>query len=71
MGNVSNWNKFKLLLWKNCLLHYNRKLHLIVELILPAIFTVLLVFVRIMVEVTPKEKLVYQEVDISNLLYLT
>ncbi|XP_053951058.1 phospholipid-transporting ATPase ABCA3 [Anastrepha ludens] len=64
---VSNWEKFKLLLWKNWILQWNHKLELSVELVLPAVFSLLLVLVRILVEVETMGVTTYPPLNISNL----
>ncbi|XP_067637687.1 phospholipid-transporting ATPase ABCA3 isoform X2 [Eurosta solidaginis] len=64
---VSNWEKFKLLLWKNWTLQWNHKLELGIELVLPAVFSLLLVLVRVLVEVETVGVTTYPALNISNL----
>ncbi|XP_017465331.1 PREDICTED: ATP-binding cassette sub-family A member 3 isoform X3 [Rhagoletis zephyria] len=64
---VSNWEKFKLLLWKNWNLQWNHKIELGVELLLPAVFSLLLVLVRVLVEVDSMDITTYPPLNISNL----
>uniref|UniRef100_W8AEW5 ATP-binding cassette sub-family A member 3 n=1 Tax=Ceratitis capitata TaxID=7213 RepID=W8AEW5_CERCA len=64
---VSSWEKFKLLLWKNWSLQWNHKLELVVELLLPAVFSLLLVLVRVLVEVDSMDVTYYEPLNISNL----
>ncbi|XP_030379886.1 ATP-binding cassette sub-family A member 3 isoform X2 [Scaptodrosophila lebanonensis] len=53
MAKVSNWDKFVLLLWKNWTLQWNHKWQLIIELLLPVVFSLLLVLVRALVAAEP------------------
>ncbi|XP_017869309.1 PREDICTED: ATP-binding cassette sub-family A member 3 [Drosophila arizonae] len=52
MEKVSSWTKFKLLLWKNWVLQWSHKIQLFVELLLPIVFCLLLILVRIAVHVS-------------------
>lgn len=67
MVRVTSWDKFKLLLWKNWLLQWNQKWQLIIELLLPAIFSLLLVLVRTLVVAEPKGITEYKPQNIDNL----
>lgn len=67
MANVSNWDKFVLLLWKNWILQWNHKWQLVVEILLPVIFSLLLVLVRLLVVAEPKTAEYYPQLNISNL----
>ncbi|XP_018787318.1 PREDICTED: ATP-binding cassette sub-family A member 3 [Bactrocera latifrons] len=66
-AKVTNWEKFKLLLWKNWTLQWNHKLELSIELVLPAVFSLLLVLVRVLVEVDTMGVTTYPPLNISNL----
>lgn len=67
MVRVTSWDKFKLLIWKNWLLQWNQKLQLFIELILPAVFSLLLVLVRTLVVAEPKDVTTYDPQVISNI----
>ncbi|XP_037937451.1 ATP-binding cassette sub-family A member 3 isoform X2 [Teleopsis dalmanni] len=67
MAKVSNWEKFRLLLWKNWILQWNNKWQLVIELLLPAIFSLLLVLVRTLVVAESKPVTEYPSLNISNL----
>ncbi|XP_068154368.1 LOW QUALITY PROTEIN: phospholipid-transporting ATPase ABCA3 [Drosophila tropicalis] len=67
MAKVSNWNKFVLLLWKNWTLQWNHKWQLIIELLLPAVFSLLLVLVRTLVVAEPMPVKTYTELNITTL----
>lgn len=43
---ASNWDKFKLLMWKNCLLQTRHKFRTIFEILIPLILMVLIVLIR-------------------------
>ncbi|XP_055842779.1 LOW QUALITY PROTEIN: uncharacterized protein LOC129909731 [Episyrphus balteatus] len=65
---TSNFDKFRLLLWKNWILQWNHKIQLCVELILPAIFSMLLVLVRTLVDIEYSPETRYdQPLPIDNL----
>ncbi|KAM7349571.1 ATP binding cassette subfamily A member 3 isoform 2-T3 [Cochliomyia hominivorax] len=67
MARVTSWDKFKLLLWKNWLLQWNQKWQLVIELLLPAIFSLLLVLVRSLVDAEPKPVKTFPPLPINNL----
>ncbi|XP_055909470.1 phospholipid-transporting ATPase ABCA1-like isoform X2 [Eupeodes corollae] len=56
---TSNFDKFRLLLWKNWILQWNHKLQLCVELVLPAVFSLLLVLVRVLVPIEHEGATIY------------
>ncbi|XP_037937487.1 ATP-binding cassette sub-family A member 3-like [Teleopsis dalmanni] len=64
---ISNWEKFKLLLWKNWLIQKFHKWQLLIEILIPVIFTFQLVLLRGIVEAEPKPSVEYSPVNISNL----
>lgn len=67
MAKVSSWDKFKLLLWKNWILQWNNKWQLVIELLLPAVFALLLVLVRALVVAKPMDIQDYPPNSIDNL----
>ncbi|XP_037883728.1 phospholipid-transporting ATPase ABCA1 isoform X1 [Glossina fuscipes] len=67
MSYVSSWDKFKLLLWKNWILQWNQKCQLALELLLPALFSSLMVLIRTLVVAEPKSTVDYPLLNISNL----
>uniref|UniRef100_A0A1A9X391 ABC transporter domain-containing protein n=1 Tax=Glossina brevipalpis TaxID=37001 RepID=A0A1A9X391_9MUSC len=67
MTYVSSWDKFKLLLWKNWILQWNQKWQLIMELLLPGIFSSLMVLIRTLVVAEQKSTVDYPLLNISNL----
>lgn len=48
----NNWGKFRLLMWKNFLLQWRHKTQAIVEILVPVVFSALLVLIRYLVEPT-------------------
>uniref|UniRef100_A0A1B0FB22 ABC-2 type transporter domain-containing protein n=1 Tax=Glossina morsitans morsitans TaxID=37546 RepID=A0A1B0FB22_GLOMM len=67
MTYVNSWDKFKLLLWKNWILQWNNKWQLILELLLPGLFSSLMVLIRALVFAEPKSTIDYPLLNISNL----
>uniref|UniRef100_T1H5Z8 ABC-2 type transporter domain-containing protein n=1 Tax=Megaselia scalaris TaxID=36166 RepID=T1H5Z8_MEGSC len=63
---TSDWDKFRLLLWKNWVLQWNHKL-LCLELFIPVIFALLLVLVRTLVVPENEGITKYPPVSIKNL----
>lgn len=47
---TSRWNKFGLLMWKNWLLQWRHKIQSLVEILLPVLFSALLVLIRSLVD---------------------
>lgn len=47
--DATNWEKFRLLTWKNFLLQWRRKFQTVIEILVPVLFTALLVFIRSLV----------------------
>lgn len=66
--DATNWEKFRLLTWKNFLLQWRRKLQTVIEILVPVLFSALLVFIRSLVvpEIYPNAT-VYQPFPINNL----
>ena len=48
--NHSSWNKLKLLLWKNYLIQMRHKWQTVLELLLPVLFTLMLVVMRVVIK---------------------
>ncbi|KMZ10903.1 phospholipid-transporting ATPase ABCA3 isoform X1 [Drosophila simulans] len=67
MAKVTNWDKFVLLLWKNWTLQWNHKWQMVIELVLPAIFSLLLVLVRTLVDTEQKGVRYYNEQNLTDL----
>lgn len=65
---ATNWEKFRLLTWKNFLLQWRRKLQTVIEILVPVLFSALLVFIRSLVvpEIYPNAT-VYHPFPINNL----
>ncbi|XP_017124894.1 phospholipid-transporting ATPase ABCA3 isoform X2 [Drosophila elegans] len=70
MAKVTNWDKFVLLLWKNWTLQWNHKWQMVIELVLPAIFSLLLVLVRTLVDTEQKGVRMYQNQTLTDLSLL-
>lgn len=47
---ANNWDKFRLLMWKNSLLQWRHKVQTVVEILVPVLFSVILIFIRSMVD---------------------
>lgn len=47
---ANNWDKFRLLMWKNSLLQWRHKVQTLVEVLVPVLFSVILIFIRSMVD---------------------
>ncbi|BFG01721.1 ATP-binding cassette sub-family A member 3 [Drosophila madeirensis] len=67
MAKVTNWDKFVLLLWKNWTLQWSHKWQMVIELVLPAIFSLLLVLVRTLVDTEPMPDRYYKVQSLDNL----
>lgn len=65
---ATNFEKFRLLMWKNFLLQYRHKIQTIIEIMVPVLFSVILVLIRSIVspDLFPN-KTVYNSFDISTL----
>lgn len=67
---ITNWDKFKLLLWKNWLLSTRHKGQLLVELLVPLVLSGVLVLIRSLVTATEIDKVTrYPRMDTSTYLY--
>lgn len=49
---ANNWDKFCLLLWKNSLLQWRHKVQTVIEILVPVLFSVILILIRSMVDPT-------------------
>ncbi|XP_034472561.1 ATP-binding cassette sub-family A member 3 isoform X2 [Drosophila innubila] len=67
MAKISNWDKFVLLLWKNWILQWSHKWQLVIELLLPAIFSLLMVLVRTLVDIEHMPVVNYRPLALDNL----
>lgn len=47
---AKNWDKFRLLMWKNSLLQWRHKIETIVEILVPVAFSVILILIRSIVD---------------------
>lgn len=47
---TTNWDKFRLLMWKNFLLQWRHKVQTVVEILIPVLFSALLVLIRYLVD---------------------
>lgn len=47
---TNNFDKFRLLMWKNFLLQYRHKVQTFIQILIPILFTTILVFVRSLIE---------------------
>lgn len=66
--HATSWDKFRLLMWKNGLLQWRHKWQLIIEIIVPVLFSALMVMIRSLV--TPEliaNATVYNSFDINSL----
>lgn len=64
--SATNWDKFRLLMWKNWLLQWRHKTQTIVQLLVPVVFSALLVLIRGLVDpVVHAEPFYYPQVNIS------
>ncbi|XP_022217622.2 LOW QUALITY PROTEIN: phospholipid-transporting ATPase ABCA3 [Drosophila obscura] len=64
---IGDWQKLKLLLWKNWTLQWNQKIQLIFALALPVIFLLLIVVLRVLVEPESMPVIRYPPVSISDM----
>lgn len=64
----NNFDKFCLLLWKNCLLQWRHKIQTIIEILVPVLFCTILVVLRCLVnpEVFP-DAMTYKPSNINSL----
>lgn len=65
---VPNFAKFRLLMWKNCLIQYRHPIHTVFDVMAPVLFTLLLVMIRIVVDPTVTENnTLYESFEINTL----
>lgn len=67
MAKSSNWNKFRLLLWKNWILQRSHKFQLIIELLVPALFLSLIILLRVLIENEHQDIKKYATLPINTL----
>lgn len=65
---ATNFDKFRLLMWKNFLLQYRHKIQTVIEIMVPVLFSVILILIRSIVDpdLYPN-KTVYNSFDINTL----
>lgn len=67
---ASNWNKFRLLTWKNFTLQWRHKIRTCFEIFVPIIFSILLIYVRSLVKPTVISNTTnYESFDIEESLF--
>lgn len=65
---TSKWEKFCLLMWKNWLLQWRHKIQTLFEILMPALFSMLVVMIRSLVDPTVFEDVsIYKPLDLSSL----
>lgn len=65
---VSSWAKFRLLMWKNCLIQFRHPIQAVLEVLIPALFGVILIAVRaLVVPTTHTVNTIFQPFDIDTL----
>ncbi|XP_002135015.3 ATP-binding cassette sub-family A member 3 [Drosophila pseudoobscura] len=64
---IGDWQKLKLLLWKNWTLQWNQKIQLMFALALPVLFLLLIVTLRVLVEPVSMPVVRYPPVSISDM----
>lgn len=63
---TSSWNKFTLLLWKNGLLQWRHKIQTVIEILVPVLFSSLLVLMRSQIDpIDFPEKTTFIPIDLS------
>lgn len=68
---VGDWDKLKLLMWKNWILQWNQKMQIVFALVLPVLFLCLILVLRIIVLPEKMDEIRYPTVSISDLnLYM-
>jgi len=69
---VGDWEKLKILLWKNWLLQWNQKIQILFYMLLPVMHLLLIVAIRLIVMPDSKPEIRYPPVSISDLaLYMS
>jgi ATP-binding cassette subfamily A (ABC1) protein 3 len=66
---TSRWDKFKLLMWKNWLLQWRHKIQSLIEILIPVLFSALLVLIRSLVtpDIFP-ERFIYSPLGLKSFL---
>ncbi|XP_043646341.1 retinal-specific phospholipid-transporting ATPase ABCA4 [Drosophila teissieri] len=68
---VGDWDKLKLLMWKNWILQWSQKMQIVFALVLPVLFLCLILILRIIVMPEKLDEIRYPIVSISDLnLYM-
>lgn len=65
---TTKWDKFRLLMWKNFMLQWRHKLQTVIEILIPVLFSALLVLIRSLVtpDVFPDDR-TYPPLKINSL----
>ncbi|XP_052843910.1 LOW QUALITY PROTEIN: phospholipid-transporting ATPase ABCA3 [Drosophila gunungcola] len=66
--SVGDWQKFKLLLWKNWTLQWNQKMQIFCVMLLPTLFLCLIVIMRLIIRPEAKPEIRYHPESTSDLL---
>lgn len=64
---TSNWDKFCLLLWKNWIVQWQHKFMLVFEIIMPVIYTLILVVFRASLVPERVPVMEYSDIPVNNL----
>ncbi|KAH8303634.1 hypothetical protein KR018_009186, partial [Drosophila ironensis] len=64
---IDDWRKLKLLLWKNAVIQWNQKMQVVLGIVLPWMFMVLVLTLRILIQAQERPQLRYQPLAINNL----
>ncbi|XP_061399279.1 phospholipid-transporting ATPase ABCA3-like [Musca vetustissima] len=64
---IGNWEKFKLLTWKNWRLEWHHKIQLLIEILAPVVFALLMVLLRMLVVAKSKDLLTFPPQNIDNI----
>lgn len=64
---ANNFNKFQLLMWKNFLLQWRHKVQTIIEIMVPVLFSVILILIRSIVDPDPRGAENYTPFEINTL----
>lgn len=68
---ASNWDKFRLLMWKNALLQWRHKIRTIIEILVPVAFCMMLIYISSIVSQKHYlESMRYQPFEINTLISL-
>lgn len=65
---ATNFDKFRLLMWKNGLLQYRHRVQTVIEILVPVLFSVILILIRSIVDPDIfSENTTYKSFDVSSL----